>query len=686
MSAKRVKRLNSANDFSNSFYSDIEARDLLYAIIIRSSFFCGTINSITLPEDFPADYNFFTEKDIPGKNSIQTLDTTIPIFSSKKIIHYGESIGILTGKNLDLLKEIAGKIKIDFNAEKNTYTDSEEIFCIKDENIIDKRIISKGEAQTTFLNSEIKIEKNIRSKLSFTNIGETQGAIVNYDGKTLTVYAPTQWPFNLRKNLAAALLIKEENIVINKTLCDSFETNSLWLNALITAQVAIASYHLKKQIKLVFTREEQNEFIDQSMPVFMNFRISVDKQGIMTALNAEILIKAGTENPFIHEILDRMIIATCGVYQPEQFHLEAYALKSHHQPYSINLHWIDAQVMYGIETIIQDITSQLKISPIDFRLKNYKIGSKQKTFNIPCNTLPQVLSDVVQKSDFVRKHTTYSLNTEKRKTYDTGEPIRGMGIATSYEGSGLFGSVINPSNFSIEITMDIDNSIVIHAYTPSNSIQNIWKKIVSEILEVPIQSITLNSHFIHTDEPTLPETLNDNISIMTQLIQKCCKAIQNQRFRHPLPITIKRSFVPSKKDKWDTEKMVGTPFHSTSIGSVVAEIEINPCTYIEKIRGIWISIDGGTILDKTQATLSVKKGVQKVLAILHKGIVLDSKKIVVSFLPSEDKPKEIGELVYNMLPAAIGTAISNAFRHTIHQVPLEIDTIFKLIQTNEATE
>ena len=71
------------------------------------------------------------------------------------------------------------------------------------------------------------------------------------------------------------------------------------------------------------------------------------------------------------------------------------------------------------------------------------------------------------------------------------------------------------------------------------------------------------------------------------------------------------------------------------------------------------------------------------LSTFHKDIELDAQNISVSFLDSEEEPKQIGELVYNLLPAALGTAISNAFSHTIHSIPLELDSIFKLVQNTK---
>lgn len=670
-------------NFTNSYYSDLHFKDMFYGIIIRTSYSSGNIESINIPESFDDDdIYFFTEKDIPGTNLITSLETKMPIFCDKNILYKGQAIGILVGPSIKELREAEKKIIINYTNTKSK--DDYSVFT--DNDILERRVFSFGESENEFAKSEIKIDRKIKSNLVYINKAECQGAVVSFTNNDLKIYTPTQWQSNLRQNLSNALDIDDKKIIIHKTKNTDFGTNSLYLNTLLACQVSIAAYHLNKTIRLTLSRQEHELYIEHPIPVDMHFRVGLNSENKIKALNASIIVKCGFANPFIKEILDRLIISTCGLYESDCFHLEAFAIQTPNQSYSANFHWIDAHSLYGIETIMQEIASELKISPIEFRLLNlHKLSKKNSTkpFLIPTNSINEIFEKIQAKSDFNRKYTSYTLSKKNKIDSSDTLPIRGINIATAYEGSGLFGSVINPSNFFIELEMDVDNSVTIYSYTPSLSIENIWKSIVSEYLEVPKDAIKLNSCFTNSKEPPLPETLNDNISIMTQLLVKCCKAIQTQRFRQPLPIKVKRSFAQSKKDKWNIETMSGIPFYSTSCGAAVTEIEIDPCTYLEKIRNIWIIIDGGKLLDKTQALLTIKKSVQKVLSIVHKDVILDAENIYVDFIESNDSPKQIGEIVYNMLPASIAGAISNAFDKSILSIPFDTDSIYDLANISE---
>ncbi|NLM01348.1 MAG: molybdopterin-dependent oxidoreductase [Treponema sp.] len=672
-------------DFSDYYFSDLFFTDMIHGILIRSPISNGTIREINFQNDESIKFSFFTEENIPGKKHIETLQKKTPVFASEKILYLGQPIGIITGKNLNELEKISSNIKFAFTEnynEKHSFDD--EVFT--DSDILERKIFNKGDCDSIFLTSTNVVEKKFNSKIVYTNKGECQGAIANYNGDELIIYTPTKWQSNLRKNLSKVLNIEEKKIIIHKTKSNDFGTNSIWLNTLIACQVSVAAYNLKKTVKLVLSRNEQEEYFEKPLPVSMRVKLSCNENGKINAISTSIIVKCGFINPFIKEILDRLSIASCNIYDSDNIRIEAFAVKSLEHSYSANMHWIDAQVLFGIENIIQKMISKFNFDPIEFRLMNLSSAKKEnnsKPFFINSSTLPMLFDLIFTNSDFNRKYYSYKVNNQLRKNFYDTVPIKGIGFAASYEGSGFFNSLINPSNFSMEVLLDIDNSVIIFADTPSNSIKNIWKKIASEILEVNVDKVKLNNNFIESKEPALPETLNDNISIMTQLLIKCCDAIQSQRFRNPLPIKVKRSFTGMKKSKWNSQEMLGSPFYNNSLGIAITEVEIDSCTYIEKIKSIWIAIDGGKILNYAQANNSIKKAIQKVLRVFHKDVELSCDDIKIKFLKSEENPKQIGEIIYNILPASLTNAIDNALSNSISKLPIEMNTLFPISDKKE---
>ena len=102
---KKTKKLGSVSSQSE-FYSDLSVNGMWYAKIVRAPAKSGSITSITTP-DLPDEYYFFTARNVPGKNIIDSPSGKIPLFCEGSISYLGEPVGILTGPDEKQVNEYA---------------------------------------------------------------------------------------------------------------------------------------------------------------------------------------------------------------------------------------------------------------------------------------------------------------------------------------------------------------------------------------------------------------------------------------------------------------------------------------------------------------------------------------------------------------------------------------------------
>ena len=202
---------------------------------------------------------------------------------------------------------------------------------------------------------------------------------------------------------------------------------------------------------------------------------------------------------------------------------------------------------------------------------------------------------------------------------------------------------------------------------------------MSGILGIPASSVKINSVFETNDEPPLPENIYSNISVMTELLKKCCQTLLKRRSDAKLPYTVEKKVSPSQKRVWDKKKFSGTPFHSTSFAAASVEVELDPCTFRERIRKINVIINGGKVMNRPAALNSAKLAIQKVLASLVEDDRLNCPDTQISFMDSDDDPTQIGELMYQVIPAAFTGALSQAIDYTVSSLPLRTDSLYNLI-------
>ncbi|WP_428771128.1 molybdopterin cofactor-binding domain-containing protein [Treponema sp. HNW] len=671
---------------SSSFYSDTAKNDFLYAVLIRSPIANGSIRDIK-HEGLPEGYSLFTAKDIPGEKLIRTFGSEFPVFAWDKISYEGEPIGILTGPDYYRLHRIACELNISCTQAFDSSASSKKETS---RDILAERRYGYGNFDSAWKNAKIRADKTYELNLLFPSNSETDGAFCRIQGKTLNVHTASRWTAHLYQNLCAVLDREQSSIQLHKTLFSAVKTNAPWHNTVLSVQCALAAVLTKRSVLLSLSRREQMLYIERPLPVKIRHKTAINNEGTITGAFVSVSVDAGAFNPFISPLLDRLAITSLSIYKPENFTVEARAYRSYNPSGAASMQWADYHGFYAMESQIQELARSSELNSADIRLKNIFAAKKtEKNFPFRIETEPvrAVIQNVLDKSDFYRKFSSYKLNGFKSENLFSTVPLRGIGFSCGYEGSGFLGAKINSLRQSLEVCMEKDGSTRIYANASSVTVSNIWKSIAAELLSIPVASVKIENGGSSQSEATeLPETLMSNISVMTQLLKKCCAAIQKLRFRQPLPIRVKRSLTPGKKSSWSQEEFKGTPFYTTSWAAAAAEIELNPKTYTYIVRNIWISIDGGTILYDSKAEFAVHQSIRRLFSCSEEFQSNPLPAIFIDFIPGNSEPKQIGELVFNVLPAAIGNAVCQALQKRIERFPLTPQAVYSCIKEREKEE
>lgn len=662
-------------DFASSFFSDLRLPNMVYGVLIRSPLPRGKIRSISHPQ-LPENYFLYTAKDIPGSKTISLLGTEIPLLAQEDVSYQGEPLAILVGPDKLKVAQLSKEVIIRFHRleEGVGICDS-----IENQNIISQRTVEAGsDAELFFAEADIQVEGNYSSNCYCSHCGETAGGIALYQDNRLILYAPVQWFSQVRRSIAAGLGISPEQVEIRKTLVAGGNNSSQWYFAILSAQMAVAAYLCGKPVKMLFSREEQGLYYERPAPVMVSYRSSVSPEGKILAMIVSIVLDTGIYNPFIQELMNRLIVAAVGVYNPAVYKIEAYAIQSQTPPTALTLQRMDSQIFFALESHLSEIAHKVGKMPHEVRLLNHE-SQPTKPFKFNFTYLERVLRAVVDKSSFQRKYWSYNLSQKDsyEKKLVSPVPIRGIGVSCGFEGSGFLGAIRYIQNLTMGLTLEKDGTVVIHSYPPSSWVQRVWIKIVSKELDVEEKNIRIDGNFSVDTEPLYPAGFFGNVGLMTQLLRKACTAIQKKRFLQPLPIHVSRGLTSTQKKQWDSENFSGSPFFSTATGAAVVEVELDIFTYRTLIRGIWIAVECGEILSPERAMATIKSAVRESIQELVTWEEMEVMDIFVELLPESKEPKPLGTLVYSLLPSAISVAISQACNKAISSIPLQSDYVYQ---------
>ena len=731
MAAKKSNtKANIRSLEASGFYSDAEKDNCLYAALVRSPAPSGKIKSVTIPE-LPENYFLYTSRDIPGTKSLSANKSVTKIFGYGNVSYNGEPVGIIFGPDEEQVYKLLDTVNINFDVENLESALHNVISNQSDENsnikefvaqinempsldaVIDKSHVEENpnvivatreikyglyesltlaQADTKlFEHADFTSTDTWKEKLLTPKWQETEGAFAYTEGEKIHVFTPTRWTAFTQKSVATALNIDEAFVYIHKTKTPGIYPSGLARTTQIAVQIAIAAWLSKKPVKLVLSQFEQENYMVPGVTTEITYRSALNKDGRFKALKILIDIDIGCSNPFAQEITDRIALAAANYYKPENLYISANAHTSKNPPTSISMQIIESQAFFAIENEIQKISNLSKIFPDELRLINSE-STKDFPFTIPTGDIQAIIQNALKVSDFNRKYASFHMEAIDRAEKDSKPffalPLRGIGLATAYIPSVYYGQTSFPNDSKLEVTLNAEEKLVIHAIKPSEVIQDIWKSSAAEALQVPKQNVQINSDFSYNELPEAPEDSYSSISIMNELIKKCCADIQKKRFHQPLPITSKRSIPSNTKSKWNKDNFSGTPFYTTSFITTVVEVELDTYTYNEKIKGIWVTVDCGELFDEAAARRTIRLEIQQELTMLVKGKTVSCDSININFVKTNNRSGQVGGLIHNSLPAAFSSALSLALTTQLTEIPCTEELLFQLIRdrTKEKNE
>ena len=687
------------------FIIDMSVSGMLHAIIIRSPIAHGSIKEIKCPE-LPKTYRLIKAENIPGKNSLSNF--SVPVLADQKLSYIGQPVAILAGSEESVLEDIAAQIEIQAEDENASFScknhDSENEFV--------KREIVSGDTQNALGKGEIILSHTYTTEIQEHWYSEPHGALAEPLDRSkkgiaaLTIYTATQWPYHVKLSVSGVLGMDPQSVTVAPTLMTPHLDGKIWYPSLVACHAALAAWITGSPVKIMLKREEDFIFSPKRNRAEIEMVSALNKNGSISGTIIQVKLNLGAHAVFENEIIDHTCLGSLGNYSHETFKIDGVGVKTNLPPQGPFAGFGLAQGFFAAERHFSYIADTIGQDPAEWRKSNYvkknqNIASWFTLKDTP--PLSKLIDAAAFMSDYYRKWASYELLRKRRregKWESDSISLRGIGISTAYQGSGFLNSgELGTGNFSVEVTLEKDGILEIKTSMASSGLKipDTWQSLAQEILGVDPSMIRLTGNT--ADAPDAgPGTLSRNIGQITRLMEKCFSAIRNQRFRDPLPITVKRSDRRGKTQV--TEKRTySEAFAFPGWGAAVVEIEIDPVSFNPLAKGIWLVVDGGKILNERRARLTLKTGVIQALGwAKHEQLHYRQGKIPLECYRDYDIPapeeippievdfiwsnttvhKGIGELPFSCVPAAYVQAVSQAMDHHFGKIPLGVEDIWEI--------
>lgn len=572
------------------YIADMKFDGMLYGVIVRSTISYGKIKNIIIPK-MKEGYEVVEGKDVPGENLLRVITSEQPIFTDDIVRYIGEGILMITGPDKKQVENYAKQVEIEYEEYEG---------ILKIHKATEKAAsyhYTKGNPKESFNKAARVIEETFYTGYQEQAYLEPQGAIGIYDNGKSIIYGSMQCPYYVKNAVMQTMGLDEDKVQIIQAVTGGGFGGKEDYPSLLACQVAVAAKKTGHPVKLILNRREDLSVTPKRHPAKLIYKVALDKNNKITAINADIILDAGAYAGLSSVVLQRSIIAACGAYTIENLDITGSAMLTNTVPNGAYRGFGAPQSFFAIETLMNHIAKKLNVNPLDFK-KEYMIKKGDKTstngeyhHHVP---LSEMLDKIEEMCDYSKKYSEY-------EKIQKGRYRKGIGMSIFLHGCGFTGAAEKEIIKSVvKLVKHEDDTVEILASNTDigQGLKTTFSKIVSQVLEIQLDKIKISNPDTDRVPNSGPTVASRSLMIVGKLLERASKKMKEQ-WKKGETITIEEHYVHPDMIPWDIEKFQGDAYPTYSYGINVVELEIDTLLATTTLLGVWGVFDVGKAIDNT---------------------------------------------------------------------------------------
>ncbi len=741
---KKIRRVDgSEKAYGNSRYSaDYRFDRMLVCGVKRAGVAHAILKKIDTAsaERIDGIVKIATYVDVPGENNLGLVIDDMPLLVPEggKIRYEGDAVALVVAEDEDVLEEALEKIEIDYEPLEvvlDMRKAIEDRVKIHDtSNVRFHRKIRRGNVEKVLKESYIVVSMDFETGYQEHAYLETQGilSVVEDDG-SITIYGSMQCPFYVREHVSRILGLPQNMVNVVQVETGGAFGGKEDVPSYVAAKSALMAYLTKRPVKLIYRREE--DFIETSKrhPSFSHYDVGFSKDGKITAVKAQIYLDMGAYATLSPIVMYRTLIHSCGAYKVDNVHVDVYGVYTNKVPSGAFRGFGSPQVLFAIETIMDEAAKRLGIDRWDIRYINaLDVGDETSTGQRLDHSVgaKKTLLNVKEMSNYEklkREVEEFNARNKYRK--------RGIGVSHIFYGVslGAGGQHLDASGAEVHVHPDGSVTIMIGGTEMGQGARTTMAMIASEILGQRIEKIRVLKPQTSIVQDSGPTVASRTTLFSGNAVKIACEKIKDRmvkylagRFGVPeSDVSIEYGYYRvgnekiefdeiakmcdssnvklfevgwfvSPKLNFDMENGVGEAYITYTYASQITLAEVDLLTGKEKVLEVWVSHDVGKIINLDGVVGQIHGGtVQGIGYALYEKLVYDEdgKMLTTNFnnytIPTikdvprihvkmvEEEYKEgpfgakgIGEPSLMVSPPSVASAISDAVKVRFTRLPI----------------
>lgn len=278
----------------------------------------------------------------------------------------------------------------------------------------------RGDAETALAAAAVKVDRNYSTPIENHNPMELSATIAVWEGDRLTLYDATQWVYGVRSVVSTWLGIDAEKVrVIDPYVGGGFGCKgSMWPHEVLAA---LAAKQAGSPVKFVLTRSQMFSCIGYRPKTLQRVALGADAGGKLVSTVHECTSQT---SPWRDEWVETSTKQSRMLYScPNVKTVQKLAPVNANTPTQMRAPG-EATGTFALESAMDELAVELKIDPIELRLRNYAQRDEDEDKPFSSKALKECYQQGAERFGWAKRNP-------QPRTMKEGDELIGWGMATA---------------------------------------------------------------------------------------------------------------------------------------------------------------------------------------------------------------------------------------------------------------
>ena len=378
----RLPRLDGARKISGAeiFGADEWPGDALLARAIRSPhhhacFVFGDLAAFARAH--PGVTAVLTAKDVPGENCFGVIGPFAdqPMLAENVARFRGEAVALVVGEEATVRGLDLSEFPVEWKVlpaittlDEAVAVGATAIHSHRPGNVLTSGRVMRGDVEAGLATSDVIVEGEFATGFIEHAYIEPEAGFARRVKDRIEIQACTQAPYMDRDDIAKILGLTPEQVRIIPTAVGGGFGAKLDLS--VQPFVALAAWHLKRPVRMVYSRTESIVSTTKRHPAAIRAKIGASRDGRLMAMDFSADFNTGAYASWGPTVANRVPVHASGPYRMPHYRARTRAIHTHLVPAGAFRGFGVPQSAIAQEQLLDELAIKLGIDPLEFRIRN----------------------------------------------------------------------------------------------------------------------------------------------------------------------------------------------------------------------------------------------------------------------------------------------------------------------------